>query len=485
MTHEAVAVLDVGKSNVKLSLVDPAAGSVLADMSMRNEVRSDGPYPHYDADLIWSWFLTSLRHLSSLRPIDLIIPTTHGACFVVVTGQELALPVLDYEHAGPDSISADYDHIRGDFRETLSPSLPGGLNAGRQLFWLARTFPDAFGRADAILPYPQYWAMRLTGVKASEVTSFGAHTDLWNPGAACFSHLAEGQGWVRLFPPLRQAWETIGSVLPAIVADAGLASDCQVAAGIHDSNAALLPHILGRSPPFAVLSTGTWMITMAPGGSLDVLDPARDCLANVDPFARPIPSAMCMMGREYEILTGKVDTDPTNTDVADVLAEGIMALPSLVPGSGPYGRRNGGWSRDPSALSAEKRVAAASLYAALVATTCLQLTGAAGPTIVEGPFARNRVFLAALAQLVDRPIVPRPVAAGTTLGAALLTLGPKVAAGAGRINADHSPCTRTRRLRRRVAAGSGAGLTIADGSGSTEKACQKSLLLRVLPSAHS
>ena len=73
------------------------------------------------------------------------------------------------------------------------------------------------------------------------------------------------------------------------------------------------------------------------------------------------------------------------------------------------------------------RSAAASLYCALLAATCLRLTGAAGPVIVEGPFSRNRLFLSALAALTPLPVLARPDATGTTGGAALLAHGPDAA----------------------------------------------------------
>ena len=76
-------------------------------------------------------------------------------------------------------------------------------------------------------------------------------------------------------------------------------------------------------------------------------------------------------------------------------------------------------------LSPGRRAAAASLYAALIADTCLRLAGAAGPVLVEGPFARNAIFLGALVELVGRDVLSRPDAAGTTVGAALLALGEK------------------------------------------------------------
>jgi len=423
---EAVAVFDVGKSNAKLALVDLASRAVIADRTTPNNVRRDGPYPHFDVERLWSWLIDGLAEFGRDARITVISTTTHGACFAVTAGDRLALPILDYEFAGPDTVAEAYGKVRGDFAETLSPDLPGGLNTGRQLFWLRQSFPDAFARGDALLPYPQYWVWRLTGTKVAEVTSFGAHTDLWNPRRATFSRLAEAEGWARLVPPMVKPWDTVGMVRADIARQAGLPADCRVVAGIHDSNASLLPHMLRRPSPFTVISSGTWMITFAAGGSLDGLDPARDCLANVDAFARPVPSAMCMAGREFELLAGKA-AEPSAEDIVEVVAGRIMALPAFVAGSGPFGRRRGNWSTDPGELSPGRRSASASLYCALVEATCLRLTGAAGPIVVEGPFSRNRLFLAALAVLTPQPVLARPDATGTTGGAALLARGPNAA----------------------------------------------------------
>jgi len=424
---EAVAVFDVGKSNAKLALVDLASRAVIADRTTPNIVRRDGPYPHFDVERLWSWLLDGLAEFGRQARISVISTTTHGACFALTAGDGLALPILDYEFAGPDAVAEAYGKVRGDFAETLSPDLPGGLNTGRQLFWLRQSFPDAFAGGDALLPYPQYWVWRLTGTKVAEVTSFGAHTDLWNPRAATFSRLAEAEGWARLVPPMARPWDTVGMVRAEVARQAGLPADCRVVAGIHDSNASLLPHMLRRSHPFTVISTGTWMITFAAGGSLAGLDPARDCLANVDAFARPVPSAMCMAGREFELLAGVAAAEPSAEDIAVVVAERIMALPAFVAGSGPFGRRRGTWSTDPGTLSPGLRSVAASLYCALVEATCLHLTGAGGPILVEGPFSRNRLFRAALAALTPRPVLARPDATGTTGGAALLAYGPDAA----------------------------------------------------------
>mgnify|MGYP001048334653 CR=1 FL=1 len=422
--QKAVAVLDIGKSNAKLALLDLDTREILAIRTRRNTVRPGPPYPHFDVDGIWDWFLDGLTELSRGAEITVISTTTHGAAIAVLGEDGLALPVLDYEHPGPDEFADDYRSARGDFAEILSPDLPGGLNAGRQLFWMARRFPEEFAKAKAIVPYPQYWVWRLTGKRVAEATSFGAHSDLWNGRDQTYSRLADEQGWTALFPPRLAAWDTVGPVLPEIAERTGLSPECRVVAGIHDSNASLLPHILARPLPFTVISTGTWMISFAAGGSLDHLHPERGGLAYADAFARPVPSAMSMTGREFEILTEGKAAEPSEADTRSVIERRVMALPGFVAGNGPFGRRKGSWSIDPATLPPGERTAAASLYVALVAETCLTLTGAQGPVLIEGPFAKNRLFLSALAALVDRPVIGRPDATGTTEGAALLADGP-------------------------------------------------------------
>ena len=99
-------------------------------------------------------------------------------------------------------LAAAYDAARPAFDETGSPRLPLGLNLGAQLYWQFQTFAQAKA-ASAILPYPQYWAFRLCGVAATEATSLGAHTDLWNPRLRDLSSLVDRQGWRQLMPPVR------------------------------------------------------------------------------------------------------------------------------------------------------------------------------------------------------------------------------------------------------------------------------------------
>ena len=55
---------------------------------------------------------------------------------------------------------------------------------------------------------------------------------------------------------------------------------------------------------------------------------------------------------------------------------------------------------------------------------CLRLTSATGPTLVEGPFARNAEFIAMLQAATGRPVLTSKAATGTSIGAAMLMGAP-------------------------------------------------------------
>lgn len=420
MSINRVGVIDIGKSNAKVAVVDLDTRTELAVRKRPNTVVKGGKYPHYDIDALWAFALEALRELSQEIELDALSVTTHGASAALVDADgNLALPVLDYEFAGPDQLWAEYDAVRPDFSESFTPRLPGGLNVGAQLFWQARCFPDAFAATRWILPYPQYWSFRLTGVAVAEITSWGCHTDLWNFTTDLYSSLVMKEGWLEKLPEVRPASDVLGVTLPEVTEALGLKRPLPVYSGIHDSNASLLPHLLERDPPFGLVSTGTWVVVASPGGDIDDLDPNRDCLANIDAFGRPVPSARFMGGREFEMLT--TPRQPNEATIARVLGERIMLTPSVVQGSGPFAGRQAQWTVPRELLSDDEVYSVVSFYLAMMTAECLALTGAENHTVVEGPFAGNALYLRMLAAATGRPVEPiKRSATGTSIGAALL-----------------------------------------------------------------
>lgn len=421
MRNDALIVLDIGKTNAKLALID-AQGRVLAEQRRSNAVLNEGPYPHLDTEGTWNWMLATCRDFARIAQVSAIVPVTHGATAALVDAKGLVLPVLDYEAQLP---GVDYDTLRPDYAETYSPALPAGLNLGRQLAWLAQRFPDDFARTRHILMYPQYWAWRLSGAATSEATSLGCHTDLWDPLRQDYSSLVARVGWQAMMPPLARAWDSLGTLRPDIAAATGLPAGCQVLCGIHDSNASLLRYLDrtgtgNAAAPCTVLSTGTWMIAAAFGASLDGLCERADMLANTDALGQPVACMRFMGGREFGAIAGPAPQACTQDELARLLARGTLALPCFAETGGPFAGNVGRIVGQEPATPSE-RYALATLYCALMTDYCLDALGAAGPIAVEGSFSANPWFGALLAALRPQQAVAySDDASGTTVGGWLL-----------------------------------------------------------------
>ncbi len=413
-----IAVIDVGKTNAKLALVELPSLREIAVRTRPNRVLPGPPYPQYDLEGHWAFFCDGLREMQAAHGIDGVSVTTHGAAVTLIGQDGRALPMLDYECGGPDEVARDYDALRPDFALTGSARLPMGLNIGAQLHWQFARDPDLRARVRHIVTYPQYWGYLLTGALACDICSLGCHTDLWLPESGAFSALVDTLGIRAMMAAPRRPSERLGVISPAAAAATGLPEGLPVAVGIHDSNASLLPHMLAREAAFSVVSTGTWVIMMAMRGAEVRLDPARDTLINVNAAGEAVPSARFMGGREFDQINQGWTGEATPVDRAAVLARGVMLLPAVEPSSGPFQGRKMRWTADPATEG--ERLVALSYYLALMTEVGLRMIGAKGVCVVEGPFARNADYLAMLATLRPEGVEAKTSATGTSAGAALL-----------------------------------------------------------------
>jgi L-fuculokinase len=398
MARAHVAVIDIGKTHSRIAFIDPESDQEIWSARRANG-RVDSPLGlQLDILAVERWLIAQLKGAPHREHVSAIVPIAHGAAaaFMAADGEVAAAP--DYEDARFEQMNQAYELERDAFDETFSPSLPCGLNLGRQLFHLQHADPQRFRRVVHVLLYPQYWAWRLSGRMASEVTSFGCHTDLWRPREAAFSELARSQDWVRLFPAMRYAGDVLGPLSDEMVRATGLHPGCAVLCGIHDSNASYLQHLIGRpkGEAFTVISSGTWTVVLARGVDLTRLRADRDMLANVDAFGTPTATARFMGGREYEAIA-RTGAQPDIESLSSIVERGALALPSFAPG-GPFAGRRPLLIRA-DGLSEASRAALATAYVALMVDLILDEIGAAGETIVDGPLARNPLFARLLATL--------------------------------------------------------------------------------------
>ena len=421
LNKNATLVLDIGKTNVKLVLL-AADGILLAEQRSPNTIVNEGAYPHHDTERIWTWMLATMGEFAHIAEVGAIVPVTHGATAALVDAQGLVLPVLDYEFSLPADADEAYMAVRPPYAETLSPALPAGLNLGRQLAWQAGAFPDAFTRASHLLMYPQYWAWRLCGVAASEVSSLGCHTDMWEPRTRTYSSLVARMGWAAVLPPLRNAWDALGVLKPELAALTGLPASCKVLCGVHDSNASLLRYLSSGdgAPAPTVLSSGTWLIAAALGAPLVGLVEADDMLANTNVINEPVPCMRFMGGREFAALAGADAAPCSAADLARMVAQRSFAIPCFAPSGGPFSGHEG-HIVGPLPTTDAERTALATLYCVLMSDYCLTALGSTSAVVVEGPFTGNRYFSPLLAALRSgQALAQSDDASGTTCGAWML-----------------------------------------------------------------
>lgn len=427
-TNQHTLIIDIGKTHVKLHILDQNYESVYS-RQMTNRPDNSGQYPCANVTEIWDWFTVTIKEVTQSYAVSRLTITTHGATAALIdrndqSGDGLVLPVLDYEFEETFEHSPAYESARPDFSQTYSPSLPAGLNLGRQLYWLKQQYPEQFESATDILMYPQYWVWRFTGARSSEITSLGCHTDLWSIESNDFSSLVDELGCRDKFPAMQPAWQDCGEVLPELCEALGLSPHCRFYNGLHDSNASFLRYRLSQDDkPFTVVSTGTWTILMASQVSLSNLQPTKDMLANVDALGTPIACARFMGGREFESICEQAGSwlgeQFDQTDLQAVIDSKVFAMPDFSNGSGPFGGSKSGFVGPVDKVSG---IGLATIYCALMIDYQLDMLEARGHVFIEGAFLKNPLLCAVVNQLRDSQDVYLSLdSTGTVLGAAYLT----------------------------------------------------------------
>ncbi|MGA8093451.1 MAG: hypothetical protein WB823_04235 [Steroidobacteraceae bacterium] len=401
MTSDLLGIVDIGKTHARLFIAEPGA-AVLSTSHHELAAREDSAVlRQLDVQGIEEWLISTLRAHPHRGRIRTLVPIAHGAAAALIDDDANVLLAPDYEDSRFESVGESYRPLRDPFELSYSPFLPLGLNLGRQLFYVESRAPELLARTRQLLLYPQFWAWRLSGVAASELTSLGCHSDLWRPLSGHPTDLAVSRGWASLLPPLRAAGDVLGPISAPLARQTGLSGDCRVLTGLHDSNASFLAHLAEHhSGAFAVVSSGTWTVVMARGASLKRVREPLDMLVNVDATGSPVVTARFMGGREYEVIAGPsgLQAQPSHDDLAAVIATRALALPAFARAGGPFASVTGRLIVA-ERLGPPQLAALATLYVALMSDYVLDLIEFDGDVYVDGPLAQNGIYLEVLAAL--------------------------------------------------------------------------------------
>jgi len=419
LTQIMILLLDIGKTNKKCFVFDEDYRIVFEKTTQLAETQDEDGESCEDLDLLQNWVLASVREILSderfqIRAINV---TTYGASFVHLDSEGRPLtPLYNYLKPFPEALRKQFFDTYGEEGkieiETASPIL-GSLNSGLQLYLIQHHKPLIFRQIKWSLHLPQY-VVYIVGrvlnpsddpeLKASEITSIGCHTILWDFRKNDYHDWVKAADIADKFPPIRPSNTTFPITNHHLPINIGT--------GLHDSSAALIPYLACFEEPFVLISTGTWCISLNPFNQ-EPLTPeelAQDCLCYLSYEGKPIKAARYFGGHEHEKMAKKM------AEEFDVAEDFYRQLTLPVPST-----------RDK--ISGSLETSYFSFMRQLIEKQTVSTRLAIGNTpirriFVDGGFSRNEIYMALMAAAFpEMEVFAAEVAQATALGAAMAIHG--------------------------------------------------------------
>ena len=298
--QRVTAVFDIGRTNKKFFLFNEDFQEVHREYVRFAEVTDEDGYPTEDLPALQAWLKEVFDRILEAEVFDVraINFSSYGASFVHLDADgEVVAPLYNYTKPLDAALEEQFYATYGpeaSLAARTGSSRSGMLNSGMQLYWLKHRRPEVFARIKYSLHLPQFLSYVFTGIPISEYTSIGCHTALWD------YHKKDYHDWVyteelhRVFPPIVSTETSINMNYNG--------RRIKIGVGIHDSSAALLPYIRSESKPFALISTGTWSVTLNPfgGGKLSAADLEQNCINYMRIDGKPVKAARLFLGEEYK-----------------------------------------------------------------------------------------------------------------------------------------------------------------------------------------
>ena len=300
MPQQVVLIFDIGKTNKKALALD-TSGQVVASQVQKMEtlVDEDG-FPCENLPALTDWLLSTLDGYLSENAYQVVAVnvSAYGATWVHLdaSGHPLT-PVYDYLKPLPEEWTERFYAQNGGQEAlclaTASPPL-GMLNAGVHLTWLKQYQPSVFEFVKWSLQLPQYLSFLISGVAATERTSLGCHTALWDFQESDYHAWVNENDVQKKLPPIYPTSAT------EAVTRRGQTFQCGV--GIHDSSAALATFLEAVDEPFLLVSTGTWSITLNAFSEDDLTpeDLQNDCLNYLSYRGEQVRASRLFLGNEHD-----------------------------------------------------------------------------------------------------------------------------------------------------------------------------------------
>ena len=435
---KTIAVFDIGKTNKKFIIFDQNYEIIFEKGLKFDEKEDEDGFHSEDINRLERWIADTLKKFCNTNTYDIAAVnfSGYGASLVHLDENDKRLTTMyNYLKPVPEDVSNDFYQKYGEKElpiETESPVL-GMLNAGLQLYWIKKNKSEVFSKIKASLHFPEYCSFLLTRKKFSQMTSLGSHTSLWDFKKNQYHSWTEKEGIQELLPRIMptdhfEDVEIGGKKL-------------KVGVGLHDSSAALIPYLKILKSKFALISSGTWNISMNPFNQspLTLEELKKDCLSYISYEGKKVKSSRVFLGNEYEYWRQKLEQhfnksagyhkrikfDPViMNNLLIKPAENKVFLPQTMKGTGPL---PGDYSQHQIDLNVFENFNEA-YHQLILDLTYIQklsldliLEKDTKDIIVSGGFTSNEVFLNTLAGFYpDYNVYSTKLSRASSLGAAMV-----------------------------------------------------------------
>ncbi len=300
MRTEVIAIFDLGKTNKKFLLYDEHLQLVYKNSLQLPETVDEDLFPCEDHILLKDWMLSSFAEAVHLRKYKIVGLnfSAYGATMVHLDSDNQPIApaynyLKPYDKSLQQSLYQRYGGRTSFCSETASPPL-GHLNSGLTLYWLQQVYPKLYSQIKCSLHLPEFCSFLFSDDLHSGITSLGCHTHLWDFAKHDYHRWVREESLIQKLAPLRPSGYAIQKQFNG--------KNLLVGMGLHDSSSALIPHLKREESSFALLSTGTWCITLNPFNQepLTAQELEADCLCYMSYTGTPVKAARYFAGKIHE-----------------------------------------------------------------------------------------------------------------------------------------------------------------------------------------
>lgn len=299
MRIPVILAFDIGRSNRKALVFNEEYQVMYEATHTVEETTDEDGFPCEDLESLSSWVRSQLTSVLAMPGFILkaVNFSAHGAAFVHIDARgNPVTPLYDYLKPFPVSLKMEfYEKYGGEEAFSLRTASPvlGHLNVGMQLYRLKYERREQFAKIKWSLFLPQYLSYLFTNKVATDITSIGCHTNLWDFTTNQYHPWVTEEHVLEKLGPVKPPKACTSVTIPGHTFLCGI--------GLHDSSAAMIPYLKTTKTPFALLSTGTWNITMNPfnDSPLTIDELKQDCLCYIRYDGKPVKASRLLAGQHH------------------------------------------------------------------------------------------------------------------------------------------------------------------------------------------